>query len=69
MRFVHILEENQTPRRRAAQVPSEEDSKPSLQEHATRGVAVHAKVGTEAGIRGGTQKLKGSGMRLQEVEV
>ena len=50
-------------------MPSEEDSKPSLQEHATRGVAVHAKVGTEAGIRGGAQKLKGSGMKLQEVEV
>lgn len=35
----------------------------------TRGVVVHAKVGTEAGITVGTQKLMGSGMRLQEVEV
>lgn len=48
----------------------EEDSKqPSLQEHAIQGVVIHTELGTEAAITVGTQKLKRSGMRLQEVKV
>ena len=64
MRSVHILEEKQTPRRRAAQMQARKTPNHPHCEvtcNATRGVAVHAKLDTEAGSTVGIQNLAGNG--------